>query len=112
MILINDSENSDVFLPEDIFEEIAESVLTNLKDHPIIGQKIESFQQEHPDAYVDIVQDAADTIHTGITEYVDNNFYNEGTSNLLNEVVILTRSEAREELKKLFERNIDDAASS
>jgi hypothetical protein len=109
MILIQDNANNDVFLPEDIFEEIAENVLTNLKKHPIIGQGIEDVEIHHPDDYAKIVEAAANTIHKGITEFVDVNFLKEAKEEIIS---VDARRVARTELKNLFVRNMFEAASS
>ncbi len=104
MILINDDTDGDVFIPEDIFEEIAENVLSNLKNRGVIGR----FEGESQ-MYVEIVEEAASTIHKGITEFVDVNYFKgDETANMK----ILSVSEARTELKNLFQRNLDNAATS
>lgn len=107
MILIKENNNCDVFLPEDVFEEIAESVLTNLKDRRGIGQELECVESSDPEIYVGIVEEAANTIHKGITEYVDANFLK---SDLIVDTATLSFGAAKAELKTLFQRNMDAVA--
>lgn len=109
MILINDATDGNVFIPEDVFEEIADLVLTNLQHHPIIGEGIEDVKIHRTEDYKKIVETSADIIHTGINEYVDANFLK---SDEIVDTTTLSFGVARAELKNLFQRNMDNAASS
>lgn len=108
MILINDATDGNAFIPEDVFEEIAESVLTNLKDRRGIGQELEQVEYSDPETYVEIVEEAANTIHKGITEFVDANFL-KSDKNV--DSITLSFGVARAELKTLFHRNMKTVAS-
>lgn len=113
MIVIKDNEDSDVFIPEDIFEEIAESVLHNLKDRRGIGQELDSIENNDPEIYVEIVKEAADTIHKEIIEFVNCKYLNgPDHDHEVDNMKILSITEARKELNKLFERNMTKVASS
>lgn len=108
-ILIQDNANNEAPLSECIFEEIAESVLTNLKDRRGIGQELEDVEYNDPEIYKGIVEQTANTIHKGITDFVKKEYFKGDETK---DMKILSVNEAREELNKLFERNMEIVAAS
>ena len=112
MLIIKDKENCNVFVSEDIFEEITEAILSNLKNRRGIGQELNSIQDRDPEIYIEIVEESANTIHKEITNFINKNYLNDPPidENMIN-MKNITVHEARLEITKLFNRNMNKIAS-
>ncbi len=109
MIHVKDNDDCDVFIPEDVFEEIAESVLANIQGHKDIKGRISDIE---PLVYVEIVEEAANTVHKGITGYVEDKYF--GKLDFTEEACsnrVLSINDVREDLRNLFKRNMDTVAA-